>query len=84
MVTKQSPTNQGLFFGGINCLVVFPTHFNPNNSFLHMILLQIRLLFMFTAALSIQVFDKVINVGIIVRVSEYTRSAILKILKFTD
>ena len=46
MVTKQSPTNLGLSFifgGGVNCLVVFPTHFNPNNSLL--ILLQISLLF---------------------------------------
>ena len=34
MDTKQSPTNLGLSFGGINCLVVFPTHFNPNNSLL--------------------------------------------------
>ena len=34
MDTKQSPTNLGLSFGGANCLVVFPTHFNPNNSLL--------------------------------------------------
>ena len=35
MGTKQSPSN--LVFlgeGGVNCLVVFPTHFNPNNSLL--------------------------------------------------
>ena len=33
---KQSPTNVGLSFrlgGGVNCLAMFPTHFNPNNSF---------------------------------------------------
>ena len=45
------PTRGYLFFGGwgvgkVNCLVVFPTHFNPNNPLL--ILLQISLLFMFT------------------------------------
>ena len=34
MDTKQSPTNLGLPFEGINCLVVFPTHFNPNKSLL--------------------------------------------------
>ena len=34
MDTKQSPTNLGLSFGVVNCLVVLPTHFNPNNSFL--------------------------------------------------
>ena len=27
MDTKQSPTYLGLSFGGVNCLVVFPTHF---------------------------------------------------------
>ena len=56
MDTKQSPTSWGsLFFGGggrgvVNCLVVFPTHFNPNNSL--SILLQISLLFMWTPALN--------------------------------
>ena len=38
MDIKQSPTNLVLssFFGGgrVNCLVVFPTHFNLNNSLL--------------------------------------------------
>ena len=52
--TKQSPTNVGLSFsfggGVLNCLVVFPTHFNPNNSL--KILLQISLLFMCTPALT--------------------------------
>ena len=51
MDTKQSPTNLGLSFGVVNCLVVFPTHFNPNNSLL--ILLQISLLFMCTIALKV-------------------------------
>ena len=35
----QPPTDLGLSFGVVNCLVVFPTHFNPNNSLL--IILQI-------------------------------------------
>ena len=47
--TKQSATNLGLSFGVVNCLVVFPTHFSPNNSLI--ILLQISLLFMCTPAL---------------------------------
>ena len=51
MDTKQSPTNLGLSFGGVNCLVVFPTH-NPNSSLLT--LLQISLLFMCTPALTFQ------------------------------
>ena len=50
MDTNQCPTNLGLSFGGLNCLVVFPTHFNPSTSLL--ILLQISLLFMCTPALS--------------------------------
>ena len=50
MDTNQCPTNLGLSFGGLNCLVVFPTHFNPSNSLL--ILLQISLLFMCTPVLS--------------------------------
>ena len=50
MDTKQSPTNLRLSFGRINCLVVFPTHFNPNNSLL--ISLQISLLFWVTRELS--------------------------------
>ena len=37
------------FAGVVNCLVVFPSHFNPNNSLLK--LLHISLLFMFTAVL---------------------------------
>ena len=45
MDTKQSPTNLG-YSWGVNCLVVFPTPFNPNNSLLK--LLQTSLLFMFT------------------------------------
>ena len=49
MDTKQSPSNLGLSFGVINCLVVFPTHFNPNNFLL--IILQILLLFTCTPAL---------------------------------
>ena len=51
MDIKQSPTNLGLSFGGrgVNCLVVFPTQFSPNNSLL--ILLQISLIFMCTPAL---------------------------------
>ena len=36
--------------GGVNCLVVFPTYFNPNNSLL--IILQISLLFRYTPTLS--------------------------------
>ena len=40
--TKQSPTIMGLFIEGVNCLIVFPTHFNLNNSLLK--LLQISLL----------------------------------------
>ena len=51
MDTKQSPTNLGLSFAMVNDLVVFPTHFNPNNSLL--ILLQISLLFMCTIALKV-------------------------------
>ena len=43
MDTKQSATNLGLSFGVVNCLVVFPTYFNPNKS--PLILLQISLLF---------------------------------------
>ena len=34
MDTKQSPTKLGLSFGEIDCLEVFATHFNPNNSLL--------------------------------------------------
>ena len=51
MDTKQSPTNLGLSFGGVSSLVVFPTHFNPNNSLL--ISLQISLPFMCTPALKV-------------------------------
>ena len=51
MDTKQSPTNLGLSFGVVNCLVVFPTHFNPSNFLL--ILLQILLLFMCPTCLKI-------------------------------
>ena len=40
------PYQPGAFFWGVNCLVVFPTHVNPNNSFLK--LFQISLLFRFT------------------------------------
>ena len=53
MGTKQSPANVGLSFsfgGGVYCLVMFPTHFNPNNSL--KILFQISLLFMCTPALT--------------------------------
>ena len=39
--------------GGFNCLVVFITHFNPNNSLL--ILLEISLLFMCSPAISAKV-----------------------------
>ena len=49
----ESPTNLGLSFGLVNCLVVFPTHFNPNNS--PLISLQISLLFLFTPALRVGV-----------------------------
>ena len=49
--TKQSPINLGLFSEGVNCLVVFPTHFNPNIFFL--MLLQISLLLMFIPALRV-------------------------------
>ena len=52
MDTKQSPTNLGLSFflggggGGKGSTVVFPTHFNRNNSLRLLILLfQISLLF---------------------------------------
>ena len=51
MDTKQSPTNLGLSCAVVNCLVVFPTQFNPNNSLL--ILLQISLLLMCTLALKV-------------------------------
>ena len=34
MDIKQSPTNLGLSFRVVNCLEVFLTHFNPNNSLL--------------------------------------------------
>ena len=35
ILTKQSPTDLGLLFGVVNCLVVFPAIlFNPNNSLL--------------------------------------------------
>ena len=49
--TPNSPYQPGaLLWGrGINCLVVFPTHFNPRNSLL--ILLQISLVFMCNPAL---------------------------------
>ena len=56
MDTKQSPTNLGLslFLGGgggkVNCLEVFSTHFNLNNSLLK--LLQISLIFRWNRALS--------------------------------
>ena len=39
----------GLSFGVVNCLVMFPTHFNPNNSLL--LILQISLLSTCTPAL---------------------------------
>ena len=46
------PYEPGAFFGGgVYCLVVFQTYFNPNNSLL--IILQISLLFGFTPALSV-------------------------------
>ena len=48
-------TNLGLFIEGVNSLVVFPTHFNPNNFLL--MLLQISLLFMFNPALTISRFQ---------------------------
>ena len=44
------PNSLELSVAGVNCLVVFPTHLNPNNFLL--ILLQISHLFMFTPALS--------------------------------
>ena len=57
MGTKQSPTkNLGLSMGagggggGVSCLVVLPSHFNPNNSLF--ILLRISLLFTCTPALT--------------------------------
>ena len=43
-------TALGLLFGVVNCLVVFPTYFNPNNSLLT--ILQISLLFRSTPALT--------------------------------
>ena len=55
MDTKQFPTNLGLPFGVVNCLVVFQIYFNPNNSFL--IILQISLLFRFTPALNSPVLN---------------------------
>ena len=51
MNTKQPPTNLGLSW--VNRVIVFPAHFNPNNSLL--ILLQISLLFMCTPALTVEV-----------------------------
>ena len=48
-------TNLGLSFGVVNCLVVFPTHFNRNNSLL--IILQISLLFMYTPALMTNYYE---------------------------
>ena len=47
---KLSEQNPPLSFGVVNCLVVIPTHFNPNNSLL--IILQISFLFMYTPALN--------------------------------
>ena len=52
---NSPPTNLGLSFAGLNCLVVFPTHLNPNNFLL--ISLQISLLFMFTPALNCPCLD---------------------------
>ena len=46
---NSPPTNLGLSFGAVNCLVVFPTYWNPNNS--PLIILEISLLFMYTPAL---------------------------------
>ena len=58
MYIEQFPTNLGLSYGWgvVNCLVVFPTHFNPNNSLL--ILFQISLLFMFIPALKIYTYTE--------------------------
>ena len=44
------PHQPGALIGVVNCLVVFPTHFHPNNSLL--IILQISLLFMYIPALT--------------------------------
>ena len=44
------PYQLGALFWGVNCMVVIPTHFNPNNSLL--ILLQISLPLIFTPALN--------------------------------
>ena len=52
--TPNSPLPTWGSLLGVNCLVVFPTHFNPDNSLLK--LLQISLLSMFTPAL-ISCFD---------------------------
>ena len=38
---KQSPTNLGFSFGVVNCLVVFPIHFNPNNHTLNFTPIQV-------------------------------------------
>ena len=52
-ISRRPPNSSlptwAISFGVVNCLVVFPTHFNPKNSLL--ILLQISLFFMFTPAL---------------------------------
>ena len=48
-IWSESPTHLGLSFEVVNCLVMFPTHINPNNSLL--IIVRISLLFTCTAAL---------------------------------
>ena len=53
MNTKTVPYQPGSLFWGVNCLVVFPTHFNPDN-FLLIVLLQISLLFRCTPAFNVE------------------------------
>ena len=58
MDTKAVPYQPGAPYWGINCLVVFPTHYNPDNSLL--ILLQISLLFICTLALIYQLCKRML------------------------
>ena len=71
---QTAPYQVGALFWGLNCLVGFPTHFNPNNSL--SILLQISPPFMFTPALSMLLIYLSVHNGIFFRgggVGEETR-----------
>ena len=58
-IPKSPPTNLGLSFEVVNCLVVFPAHFNPYISLL--IIRQISLQFMCTPALTGELHWAAIN-----------------------